>query len=91
MVHRAIRELETGRPRPVEIEVPPDVLERTGEVTLLEPEVHTRQQADPDLLERAAEWLGEGRASADLRRRRRAVERGVGGAARTGRASWRRR
>ncbi len=59
MVHRAIRELETGRPRPVEIEVPPDVLERTGDVTLLEPEVHTRQQGDPDLLERAAQWLGK--------------------------------
>ena len=58
MVHRAARELRTGRPRPVEIEVPPDVLERVADVTLLEPEVWTREEADPDLLERAAELLG---------------------------------
>ncbi|MEX2229104.1 MAG: thiamine pyrophosphate-dependent enzyme [Dehalococcoidia bacterium] len=59
MVHRAIRELETGRPRPVEIEVPPDVLERVADVTLLEPETFARAEADPDLLERAAELLGK--------------------------------
>ncbi len=54
MVHRAMRALETGRPRPVEIEVPPDVLERVADVTLLEPEAFARAEADPDLLERAA-------------------------------------
>ena len=59
VVHRAARELRTGRPRPVEIEVPPDVLERVGDVTLLEPESFTRQEADPDALERAAELLGK--------------------------------
>jgi len=58
MVHRAARALLTGRPRPVEIEVPPDVLERVGDVTLLEPESFSRASADPDLLERAAEVLG---------------------------------
>jgi acetolactate synthase-1/2/3 large subunit len=46
MVHRAMRALQTGRPRPVEIEVPPDVLERVGDVTLQEPEVFARR-ADP--------------------------------------------
>ncbi len=59
MVHRAGRELRTGRPRPVEIEVSPDVLERVTDVTLLEPESWTRDEADPDLLERAAELLGK--------------------------------
>ena len=58
MVHRAARELQTGRPRPVEIEVPPDVLERVGDVTLLEPESYERAEPDPDLLERAAQLLG---------------------------------
>ena len=58
MVHRAARELQTGRPRQVEIEVPPDVLECVGEVTLLEPEVYERAEPDPDLLERAAQLLG---------------------------------
>jgi acetolactate synthase-1/2/3 large subunit len=58
MVHRAMRALHTGRPRPVEIEIPPDVLERVGDVTLLEPEAFSRAEADPDLLERAAVALG---------------------------------
>ncbi|MEZ4502562.1 MAG: thiamine pyrophosphate-binding protein [Dehalococcoidia bacterium] len=59
MVHRAMRELQTGRPRPVEIEIPPDVLERVGDVTLLEPEAFSRAEADPDLIEQAAELLGK--------------------------------
>ena len=59
LVHRAARELRTGRPRPVEIEVPPDVLERVAEVTLMEPEPFARQHADPDGLERAAKLLGK--------------------------------
>ncbi len=59
MVHRAARELRTGRPRPVEIEVPPDVLERVTDVTLLEPEDFSREEADTDDLERAAELLGK--------------------------------
>src|SRR5690606_27914991 len=61
MVRRAFRELQTGRPRPVEIEIPPDVLERVADVTLLEPESWTRSEehaVDPDLIERAAEVLG---------------------------------
>jgi len=60
MVHRAMRELQTGRPRPVEIEVPPDVLERVADVTLLEPEAFSRAEADPDLIEQAAALLGRG-------------------------------
>lgn len=59
MVHRAMRELRTGRPRPVEIEVPQDVLERTAEVTLLEPEVFRQQEADTDGLAHAARILGQ--------------------------------
>ncbi len=61
MVHRAIRELQTGRPRPVEIEVPPDVLGAVADVTLMEPEAYDRSRehpADEDALERAAQVLG---------------------------------
>ncbi|RJQ08759.1 MAG: thiamine pyrophosphate-binding protein [Dehalococcoidia bacterium] len=62
MVRRAMRGLKTGRPRPVSIEVPPDILGTVADVTLLEPEAFDRprlHQADPDLLERAAEVLGK--------------------------------
>jgi acetolactate synthase-1/2/3 large subunit len=58
MVREAFRQLQSGRPRPVEIEVPPDVLEMQGEVELLEPGVEPRPQPDPDLIERAAQALG---------------------------------
>jgi len=37
MVRRAMRELQTGRARPAEVEVPPDVLGAVEDVTLLEP------------------------------------------------------
>jgi len=58
LVHEAFRQLQTGRPRPVEIEVPPDVLEASGDVTLFEPETPSKPPADADLIEKAAEALG---------------------------------
>ena len=61
MVRRAFQELRTGRPRPVEIEVPPDVLEQVADITLLEPDTSVRAEqspGDPDRLEQAAELLG---------------------------------
>ena len=61
MVRRAFQALRTGRPRPVEIEVPPDVLERVADVTLLEPDTSDRAAQSPgdsELLRRAAEILG---------------------------------
>jgi acetolactate synthase-1/2/3 large subunit len=60
MVRRAAKALQTGRPRPVEVEVPPDVLAAVGDVTLLEPETWSRPEehpADPELIERAARLL----------------------------------
>lgn len=62
MVRRAFQELRTGRPRPVEIEVPPDVLEQVADITLLEPDNSVRAEVspgDPDLLAQAAELLGK--------------------------------
>jgi acetolactate synthase I/II/III large subunit len=62
IVRRLARELQTGRPRPVEIEVAPDVLATVADVTLLEPESWDRaelHQADDETLEAAAKALGE--------------------------------
>jgi acetolactate synthase-1/2/3 large subunit len=58
LVHEAVRQLTTGRPRPVELEVTPDVLEGRGEVRLLEPSFYEPPAADPDLIDRAAQMLG---------------------------------
>ncbi len=59
-VGEAFRQLRTGRPRPVEVEVPPDVLFAETEIAL-PPSVGPRERSagDPDLIERAARLLGE--------------------------------
>jgi acetolactate synthase-1/2/3 large subunit len=58
-VQRVLGELHEGRPRPVELEVPPDVLERVADVTLVEPTLPGKGPAlDLDLLEDAARLLG---------------------------------
>ncbi len=62
IVHEAFHQLQTGRPRPVEIEVPPDVLQATGEVTLIEPGFYERPAGDLDLVEKAAEALGKAKS-----------------------------
>lgn len=56
-VQEAIRQLKTGRPRPVEIEMPPETMEDEGEVELLEPLRVTRPPASARDVERAAEML----------------------------------
>jgi acetolactate synthase I/II/III large subunit len=58
IVHQAFYHLQNGRPRPVEIEIPPDVLQSQGEVRLFEAEAPERPGGDPDLIERAARLLG---------------------------------
>jgi acetolactate synthase-1/2/3 large subunit len=62
MVHEAFVQLRSGRPRPVEIEVPLDVLQATGEVQLLDPAPVQRAAGDPDLIEKAAEALGRAKS-----------------------------
>jgi acetolactate synthase-1/2/3 large subunit len=60
VVHEAFRQLTSGRRRPVEIEIPPDVLQARADVRLPEPVVSNRPRIeDPDLLDRAAEALGK--------------------------------
>jgi acetolactate synthase-1/2/3 large subunit len=59
LVDTAIRELWTGRTRPVEIEVPPDTLFAEGSVELMAPAPgRSRSAGDPDLIDRAAKLLG---------------------------------
>ncbi len=59
IVNEAFRQLRSGRPRPVEIEIPPDVLQATGDVTLLDPVSVERAEPDSDLIAQAAKALGE--------------------------------
>jgi acetolactate synthase-1/2/3 large subunit len=61
VVREAFRQLNSGRRRPVEIEVPPDVLQAKADVHLLEPLMPAERPRiqDLDLLERAAELLGK--------------------------------
>ncbi|HEX2185537.1 MAG TPA: thiamine pyrophosphate-binding protein, partial [Chloroflexota bacterium] len=56
-VREALRQLRTGRPRPVEIELPPETLEDEGEAELLEPISVRREPAAAAELDRAAELL----------------------------------
>ena len=56
-VQEAVRQLKTGRPRPVEIELPPETMEDEGEVELLEPLRISRPAAHARDVERAAEML----------------------------------
>ena len=56
-VHEAMRQLKTGRPRPVELEVPPDTLAGTGDADIIEPEEYPRPAGDPSDIRRAAQLL----------------------------------
>ena len=65
LVDEAFVQLRSGRPRPVEIEVPHDTLFAREEVTLLPPAAdRVRPGGNPELLERAAKLLGEAKMPA---------------------------
>jgi acetolactate synthase-1/2/3 large subunit len=56
-VHEAVGQLTSGRPRPVEIEMPPEAMEEEGEGQLLDP-VHPPRPAAPAAdVDRAADLL----------------------------------
>jgi acetolactate synthase I/II/III large subunit len=57
-VREAMRQLRTGRPRPVVIDIPPETLEDEGEVALLDPAPAERPAAAAAEIERAAFLLG---------------------------------
>ncbi len=62
LVQRAFAEVRRGRPRPVEIEIPPDTLFATADVELLPPaETPEWLAGDPDSLEQAARLLSSAR------------------------------
>lgn len=76
MVHTAMEHLSTGRPRPVEIEVPWDVLPASADIDLPEREISPKQGPEPALVKEAAVmlasatrpliWAGGGAREADL-------------------------
>ena len=56
-VRAAVRQLKSGRPRPVHIELPPDVLEEEGDVTLLPPAEAERAGASEAAIAKAIGML----------------------------------
>ena len=56
-VHEAFRHLKTGRPRPVELEIPPDTLAATGEAETIAAEEYPPQVAERRDVEQAARIL----------------------------------
>jgi acetolactate synthase-1/2/3 large subunit len=57
-VREAFKQLQTGRPRPVELEMAMDVMGQQGEVALLPPESHAGLAPDSEQIEQAAKQLG---------------------------------
>ncbi|MFQ6031230.1 MAG: thiamine pyrophosphate-binding protein, partial [Dehalococcoidia bacterium] len=56
-VHEAFHHLGTGRPRPVEIEIPPETLAEVADVELREPEEYPRAPAGSQQINQAARTL----------------------------------
>ncbi len=56
-VHDAVLAMKTGRPRPVEIEIPPETLEEWGEAELLEASNPLQPSAPAQDIEKAVEML----------------------------------
>ena len=56
-IREAARQLRTGRPRPVVVDIPPETLEDEGEVTLLDPVAAERSAPPAAEIERAATLL----------------------------------
>jgi acetolactate synthase I/II/III large subunit len=56
-IHEAFRQMRTGRPRPVEVEIPWDVLGTSGEIGLFAGVEELNPRPDPEGIRRAAELL----------------------------------
>lgn len=56
-VHEAFRQLLTGRPRPVEIEIPPETLAEEADIDLKEAEEYQRPLAGDEQVEKACKVL----------------------------------
>ena len=64
VVHEAFRHLKTGRPRPVELEIPPDTLAAMGDAQVIPSEEFPPLAADPGGLAAAVEALTASRRPA---------------------------
>ena len=60
-VHEAMEQLKTGRPRPVEIEIPPETLYDVADIELLEEGKYERPGGNPESIKNGADLI----ASAD--------------------------
>ena len=60
-VHEAFRQLTTGRPRPVEVEMPPETMADVASVTLFESERYPKPSAPAQRVSEAARILREAR------------------------------
>lgn len=56
-IHEAMRQMKTGRPRPVAVEVSPDILAKTAEVSFLKTEMSHPPRPDRDSIVKAASIL----------------------------------
>ena len=65
-VHEAFKQLRTGRPRPVELEIPPDTLAATGEAETIPAEEYPPQAAGVDEIAQAADILASAERPAIL-------------------------
>ena len=63
LVREAVKQLRSGRPQPVGLEIAPDVLAASGEVLLIDPPAHEddRTRPDPTAIERAAALIAKSR------------------------------
>ena len=59
VVHEAFYHLKTGRPRPVEIEIPPETLADVADVELREPEEYPHPASDPESSRAGARIMSE--------------------------------
>ncbi len=58
-VHEAMRQLKTGRPRPVELEIPPDTLTATGDMEIIPSQEYPPFAAKPSDIQEAAQLLAK--------------------------------
>ncbi len=65
-VHEAFEQLTTGRPRPVELEIPPDILADSVPIKIVAAERPGREAPDPARIEQAAGLLARAKRPAIL-------------------------
>src|SRR5260370_41857897 len=63
LVRAAVKELQSGRPQPVGLEIAPDILSASADCTLIDPPAHEdgRMRPDPAAIEKAAALMATSR------------------------------